>query len=213
MSLLFIIEFFTIILPKVVDHIGSFVGKFDWHWYRYDSSLTLLTVAQVECYAPYVFRSQPTVLHFIEQYFTLLGDDILALPTQGCEYVEVVVALGDTYFVDDRPGHHGFGQTQQVVLVDCDVHYFELAVVLGQLFDPVHLELCVLLLCIPDAIPVDNNQPGLASVAVVLFYEAALEELHVAILGDELAVLLVQDEVFAGPVLEFRVQTVTHDED
>lgn len=39
-----------------------------------------------------------------------------------------------------------------------------------------------------------------------------MEQLHVAVLSDEFAVLFVKDQMFAGPILEFRVHTVTHDE-
>lgn len=69
----------------------------------------------------------------------------------------MVVALRDAYFIDDRTRHHRFRQTQQVVLVHCYLDDFELAVVFGKLFDPVHLKLCVLLFCIPDAIALDND--------------------------------------------------------
>lgn len=84
--------------------------------------------------------------------------------------------------------------------------------VLGQFLDPVHLELGLLLLCVPNSVAVDDYEPRVAAVVAVLLDEAACEQLHVAIFGDELAVVLVEYEVFARPVLEFGVEAVAHDE-
>ena len=124
----------------------------------------------------------------------------------------MVVALRDADLVDDGAGHHGFREAQQVVLINGDLDDLELAVVLGEFLDPVHLELGLLLLGISDAVALDDYEAWLAAVVAVVLDEAALEELHVAVLGDELAVLLVEDEVLAGPVLELGVEAVAHDE-
>lgn len=104
----------------------------------------------------------------------------------------MVVALGDAYLVDDTPGHHGFGQPEEVVLVYRDVDDLELPVVLGQFLNPVHLEFSLFFLCVPDAIAVDHDQPRVALVVLVVLQQAAFEQLHLTVFGNELAVVFVE---------------------
>lgn len=151
--------------------------------------------------------------HLVEHHLALLGDDVLALAAQRGEDLEVVFLLRDPDFVHDAPGQHRLAQPQQVVLVDRDLDQLLVVLLLRDLLDPLDLEFALLLLGVPDPVALDDQQFGLLVVLLVLLDQAAPEQRQERVLGDELAVLLVEDEVLAGPVLEFGVETVGNDED
>lgn len=95
------------------------------------------------------------MLHLVQHYFALLGDDVFRLAPEGGENLEVVILLSHTHFVHNTARQHGFGEPEQVVLVDCDVDDLVTALFRRYLFEPLDLQLSVLFLCIPDAISVD----------------------------------------------------------
>lgn len=210
--MIFILELFTFFHLKVINHICPFISKFDRDRNTDDSGLGVVAVAQVECYLVNSVLIQSQVSHLVDHYLALLGDDVLTLASQRGEYLEVVILLGHTQFVDNAAWQHRLGQPEQVVLVDCNVDDLLIPEFLGQLLDPLYLEFSLLFLRIPYTVPVDDQQLGQLIVLLLILDQTPPEQPQEGLLGDELPVLLVQDEMFTGPVLEFRVQTVGYDE-
>lgn len=209
--MILVLEFFAVLHSKVIYHVRPLVSKFNRHRNTDNTSITLVALTQLECNLVNLFIAHPVVTHLIQENLALLGDDVLALPSKGGEYLEVVLLLTNTQFIDDASRQHRLGQSQQIVLVHCNLYQFKVLVVVTQFLYPLNLKLSLLLFCISDSISVDHDQFGILLVGFVVLRQASLEQLDVGFFSYEFPVLLVQNKVLAGPVLQLRIQTVGHD--
>jgi len=208
-----VLELLALLHLEVVDHLGTLVCQLDGHGDADHAGLAVVAVAELEGDLVDAILRQAQIGHLVQHDLALLGDDVLALAPKRGEDLEVVLFLGHAQLVDDAPRQHGFAQAQQVVLVDRNLDDLVVALLLRQLLQPLDLELTLLLLSVSDPVALDDQQLGLAVVVVLLLGQAAFEQLQEALLGDELAVLFVEDEVLTGPVLQLGVETVGDHED
>lgn len=208
-----VLELLALLHLEVVHHLGTLVCQLDGHGDADHAGLAVVAVAELEGDLVDAILRQAQIGHLVQHDLALLGDDVLALAPKRGEDLEVVLFLGHAQLVDDAPRQHGFAQAQQVVLVDRNLDDLVVALLLRQLLQPLDLELTLLLLSVSDPVALDDQQLGLAVVVVLLLGQAAFEQLQEALLGDELAVLFVEDEVLTGPVLQLGVETVGDHED
>jgi len=203
-----VLELLALLHLEVVYHLGTLVCQLDGHGDTDHAGLAVVAVAELEGDLVDTILRQTQIGHLVQHDLALLGDNVLALAPKRGEDLEVVLFLGHAQLVDDAPRQHGFAQAQQVVLVDRNLDDLVVALLLRQLLQPLDLELTLLLLSVSDPVAIDDQQLGLAVVVVLLLGQAAFEQLQEALLGDEFAVLFVEDEVLAGPVLQLGVETV-----
>lgn len=99
--LLLILELPDIFHFEILYHLCSLVCQLNWNRYTNDTCLTLLTITQLKRDFINRLLTQAIILHLVQHDFALLRDDVLALPSEGCEDVKVVFFLCNSNFIDD----------------------------------------------------------------------------------------------------------------
>lgn len=108
-ALLLVLKFLAFLHFEIVNHLGSFVCKFDRHWDGYDTGIRVVALAELESNAKDCLLFQTQLFHLVNHDLALLGNDVLTFASKGCEDLEVVILLGHADFIDDTSGQHGFG--------------------------------------------------------------------------------------------------------